>query len=185
MSTPVYWLSNTDDVQLLVQTSKETAADYDELMALRAHRQGSLRFGTEYSPVELLADGPKKFKKTDISITGLSPFIVISERARFALSNFLDPVGQYLDVQSPWPGYIGFHSTVVLRDCVDFEKSTYVNYAGGPVIRRAVLKNSITGGHNVFKVEHLEANVYFSEEFRAAADSAGLVGLKFLPVALS
>jgi hypothetical protein len=75
MTDAVYSLSNSDDVQLLIQHEKTGVDNYEELIALRASRQGIQPFEDEYRPIELHADGASRKKSADLSITDLNLFL--------------------------------------------------------------------------------------------------------------
>jgi hypothetical protein len=181
---PIYWLSNSDDVQLLYQVTNNELPEYDQLVAIKATALGSIAFGTTYVPIEVAVDKSttKKKCKADICSTGFSPFLIFSGEASKALSSFLDTSGERLTLKGPWPNYFGFHVTLELENAVDLTQSVYTMYGEYPVVRKAALRAEVVRGHAMFKVKEQPSNVYVSEEFRLAFEGNNLKGAKFIPV---
>jgi hypothetical protein len=143
--------------------------------------QGTEPFGEDYVPISLEINNEGRRKKYIFGDLCLSmhPFIVFSEKARQVLSSFLNPVGEFLEVAAPVPGFVGYRVLKHLEDCIDMENSTYTRYDNGNVlVRKATMFESKVRGHDIFAVSAAIGGLYVSDAFRQAVEAAKLKGFK-------
>jgi hypothetical protein len=180
----IYWLTNSDDVQLLSQVTTTDKPDYEQLIAIKATNFGARPFGFEYTVIKVVADKEtaKKKHRADVCAVGFSPFLIFSARAGHELANHLVDAGERLAIDSPWPDYFGFHLILELKGAVDLSQSDYKMYGDQVVVRKAAIRFDAVGAHAIFRVEEQPSNVYVTEEFKLAFERGNLKGAKFLPV---
>lgn len=155
---------------------------WKEHMAKRSLARGSEPFGTDYKPVPLQFNNEDKRKKNvagDICLS-MQPFIIFSDKARQALDAFLSPVGEFLEVAAPVPGFVGYRVLKRLEGCIDMERSVYVQADNGKVmVRKATMHETKVRGHDIFAVVESPTGLFISESFKAAVEAAKLKGFNF------
>lgn len=154
---------------------------WEELMSVRTIRQGDRPFGSDYKPVllEFNDEGRKKKGVGDICLS-LKPFIIFSASARKVLSGLLEPVGEFVAVDAPINGFIGYRLLHRLADCVDLDHSSYSETEEGKVlVRKPAFYRSKVLDQNIFAIPESPTGLFVSGEFKAAVESAKLKGFDF------
>lgn len=155
---------------------------WTEDVGIRSIQFGPAPFGTDYTPVPLEFDNEGKRKKNVVGDICLSmqPFVVFSDKARQALNAFLSPVGEFLEVGAPMPGFIGYRLLKRLGGCIDMGRSVYTKYDNGNVmVRKPTMHEAKVRGHDLFAVAESPTGLYVSEAFKAAVEAAKLKGFNF------
>jgi len=150
-----------------------------EVIAMRCAALGAKPFGSDYKPVPLEFNNEGRRKKNVVGDITLSmrPFIVFSAKARQALDTFISPVGEFLAVAAPVPGFIGYRVLKYLDDCIDLERFTCTKYENGNVVvRKATMFESKVRGHDIFAVSNVLGTLFVSDAFKTAVVSARLTG---------
>jgi len=181
--THIYVLSKNDKHPVLVQDDSSEAVEYENDFAIRAAspEMHGTHFPSTYSPLKLkiAAETARRKGISDLQ-THFSPFIIFTQRAADALSDLLDDAGQLLPVVGPQQNLIGFHVTRILDSAVDFDKSAYVMYENGPLIRKTVLLGKAIEGVHIFKIRESTSRVFVSDVFRQRVEERKLNGFSFL-----
>lgn len=155
---------------------------WKEDVGIRSLERGSEPFGADYTPVPLEFNNEGKRKKNvagDICLS-MQPFVIFSDKARQALDAFLSPVGEFLEVAAPVPGFVGYRVLKRLEGCIDMERSVYVQADNGKVmVRKATMHETKVRGHDIFAVVESPTGLFISESFKAAVEAAKLKGFNF------
>lgn len=151
---------------------------WKEDIATRCLTLGGKPFGAGYVPVpfEFDNEGRKKNIVGDICLR-MNPFIILSEKARLVLNDFLAPAGEFLEIATPIRGFIGYHVLREIHDCVNLNLSKYMEYDNGAIIvRKAVMFEAKVRDLDVFSVANTQAGVFVSKRFKDAVLAAKLKG---------
>ena len=155
---------------------------WKEHISMRCIMRGPVPFNGEYKPVPLQFNNEgkrKKFVLSDICLN-MDPFVIFSEKARKALEAFLSPVGEFLEVIAPVPGYIGYRVLVQIDNCVDLEKSDYTKYDNGNIwVRKPTMYEAKVRGQHIFAIPEAPTDLFVSEDFKEAVTLAKLKGFDF------
>lgn len=161
-----------------LQVYRSESEPWKEDIATRCLELGGKSFGASYTPVpfEFDNEGRKKNVAGDICLR-MNPFIILSEKARLVLNDFLTPAGEFLEIAMPIPGFIGYHVLREIHDCIDLDLSKYMEYDNGAIIvRKAVMFEAKVRGLDIFSVANTQAGVFVSSTFKAAVMAAKLKG---------
>src|ERR1700754_408067 len=140
--TDIFTLAKDDKFPTLVQDDSDRALTAENDFALRAAspEMHGVPFGEDYKPVMLAVAHEDRRKKgvSDIQVHFMS-FLIFSTAAFEAIGDLIEGAGQVLPVDDRYPDLVGFHVTRLVAGAVDYEKSEYVMYEKGPLVRRKVL----------------------------------------------
>jgi len=139
----VYWLhANMEEFSIFLW--KDKGGGYDENFIIQTGRRDGQPFGTNYIPQEFTlerSDTGKLNYKMDIS-TFTSPFIIFSQKAITIFKETLEQTGEIVPIitASKQKSFFGFHPTLRVKNCVNWEESTYTEYPNGKKqLRKIVL----------------------------------------------
>lgn len=181
--TEIYVLAKDEKFPTLVQDDSEqklTAETDFALIAASPDMHGK-DFGADYRPLKLRVAPEDVRKKGESDVqTHFMSFLIFTEKALGALAGLLEGGGQVLPVDSRFPNLKGFHVTRVLDDVVDFERSQYVMYEKGPLIRKLVLRKEKVENIPIFKIREDPTRVFVSDEFARRVERKGLKGFSFV-----
>jgi uncharacterized protein DUF1629 len=180
--TEIFILAKDDRFPRLVQDDSDRALTVENDFALRAGspEMHGVPFGNDYRPVKLAIAHEDRRKKgiSDIHVHFMS-FLIFSAAALEAIGDVIEGAGQVLPVDDRYPKLMGFHVTRLVTGAVNFEKSDYVMYEKGPLIRRAVLFREKVAGVNIFKIQEDPTRVFVSSYFEERVKNAKLKGFSF------
>lgn len=163
-------------------TNKPDSETWKEDIGIRSREFGSRSFGANYKPVLIEFNNEGKRKKNSVGDICLSmrPFIIFSDKARQALDAILSPVGEFLPVAAPVPGFVGYRVLKHLNDCIDIERSMHTKYDNGNVlVRKATMYTAKVRGHDIFAVSNAVGGLFISDAFKAVVELAKLKGFDF------
>ncbi|NHZ90100.1 hypothetical protein F2P45_13900 [Massilia sp. CCM 8733] len=174
-------LGDSDKYPGFLQTYLTSTEQWEEDIASRCAKLGAKPFGPDYTPVPLeFANRRKKRKAVGDFSFRLAPFLILSETARNALNEFLSPVGEFLEVDAPVEGFIGYRVLLHICDCVNLEKSDYSRYDNGNIlVRKPVLYEEKVANAHIFSLPEAPTSVFVSQKFKDAVESAKLTGFDF------
>lgn len=138
----------------------------------------------KYRPIVLelrKSDSGKKNYRFDFS-AALKPFFVFSENAQKLLGDILFQRGQFLKVitNSKKKTFVGYYPTNVFpKGVLDLNKSEYVKYPNGLLIRRPVLIKSKIPDQYLFTIEEDISRVFVTDKFKQLVEDNNLVGFGF------
>lgn len=174
-------LGDSDKYPGFLETDLSTTEQWKGTIGLRCAKLGAKPFGPDYTPVLLEFANKRKKKKAvgDLSFR-MAPFLILSETARNSLNEFLSPVGEFLEVDAPVEGFIGYRVLLEIRDCVNLEKSDYSRYDNGNIlVRKPVLYEEKVANTDIFSLPEAPTSVFVSQKFKDAVESAKLTGFDF------
>jgi hypothetical protein len=181
--TAIYLLSKDDKHPTLVQDEDggPVTRENDFVVHASSQEMHGIKFPSTYAPVRLrvAAETAKRKGVSDVQ-THFLPFIIFTERAMESLAEMLEGAGQPLNVDSRFPGLMGFHVTRVVEGALDFEKSDYAVYEKGPLVRKAVLFENKVRGIPIFKIRESSRRVFVSGAFKQRVEQRRLTGFSFL-----
>jgi hypothetical protein len=151
---------------------------WKEHMAMRCIAHGAAPFGDDYTPVplEFHNEGRKKNTVGDICLS-MQPFIIFSDKAQQVLDIFLQPIGEFLKVAAPVPGFIGYRTLKRLEGDIDLEKSIYTTADNGKVlVRKPTMYESKVRGLDIFSIPEMPSSIFVSQAFKDAVVKAKLKG---------
>ncbi|WP_081262346.1 imm11 family protein [Ralstonia solanacearum] len=182
LMTEIYVIGKDDKFPTLVQDDSDGELIAENDFALRAGsiEMNGVEFGDDYLPVRLkIANEDRKKKGNSDVQTHFMSFIILSRKAVEALSDLLDGAGQMLPIDDRYPDLQGFHVTRIVRDAVDFDRSEYVVYPRGTLIRKTVLLKERVEGVPIFKIQEDPTRVFISDVFRRQVEEKKLKGFSF------
>lgn len=176
-------MGNPDKYRGFLQVYSEDKPEdmWKQTMAGRCIRQGCKPFGESYSPLPLELDdaGKKKKPMGDLSMW-LMPFMVLSSRARDALQDILSSRGEFLEVISPVPGYVGFHVLRCVEGSVDMERSVCTTYDNGAVVvRKPTFYEKKIQDEHIFMIPEAPTSIFVSPLFKERVVASKLEGFDF------
>ncbi|MBR7977022.1 imm11 family protein [Burkholderia vietnamiensis] len=181
--TEIYVLTKDDKFPTLVQDDSQEQLTAETDFALRAAslEMHGKEFASDYTPVKLkvAAEDARKKGVSDVQ-THFMSFLIFTENAFESLSDLLQGAGQVLPVDDRFPNLRGFHVTRVISGAVDFERSQYVMYDKGPLIRKLVLRDKKVENIPIFKIHEDPTRVFVSGEFKKHVEQHKLRGFSFL-----
>ncbi|MBT1538946.1 hypothetical protein B7R78_0018130 [Ralstonia solanacearum] len=180
--TEIYVIGKDDKFPTLVQDESDGELTADNDFALRAGsiEMHGVKFGDDYLPIRLkIANEDRKKKGTSDVQTHFMSFIILYRQAVEALSDLLDGAGQMLPIDDRYPDLQGFHVTRIVRDAVDFDRSEYVVYPRGTLIRKTVLLKERVADVPIFKIQEDPTRVFISDVFRRRVEEKKLKGFSF------
>jgi hypothetical protein len=163
-----------------VQVFIDEKEPWKEIIASRCLEFGAKPFGSSYTPVPLEFDneGRKKNVVGDLSFR-LTPFLILSEEARRVLDPFLSPVGEFLQIAAPVPGFIGYRVLKQIDGCINMELSIYTKYDNGNVlVRKPVMYEQKVREADIFSTRETASSVFVSQKFKDAVLQAKLKGFE-------
>lgn len=137
-------------------------------------------FDASYKPAvfEFNLSTRKKIKQGFDFSASTSPFLIFSKRAKDILFDYLEPAGQFLDIITPAPGFIGFYPTLRIQGAFDLKQTEHRVAENGLIIEpsKEVMFQKKVLGHHLFMTEDNSVNVYVSNVFRETVEKNKLKG---------
>jgi len=163
---------------------KDKGGGYDKNFIIQMSHRDGRPFGSSYIPQEFIlerSDTGKLNYKMDVS-TFTSPFIIFSEKAVDILKETLEKTGEILPIitQSTRKTFFGFHPTLRMKNCVNWEESTYTEYPNGEKqLRKIVLFEKAISQKKLFMIEESPSTVFVNDDFKKLVEKEDLKGFDF------
>lgn len=163
---------------------KDKGGGYDENFIIQMGRRDGQPFGASYTPQEFMlerSDTGKLNYKMDIS-TFTSSFIIFSEKAVAIFKEILEQTGEILPIITPskQKTFFGFHPTLRLKNCVNWEESIYTEYPNGKrQLRKIVLLEDALPETSLFMIEEAPTTVFVTDIFKKLVEKSDLKGFDF------
>lgn len=160
-----------------IQVPSNSETPWEDYVAHQSLRLESIPYGVEYTPVSVQFE---KQKNAVGDISGaMAPFFIFSLKAKRELSEFLDPSGQFLEINAPIAGYIGYRVLNCIDNCENMNLSVFTKYENRNIwVREPVFYLEKINNQHIFATPKTSA-IYVSNTFKDAVVKSKLKGFDF------